>query len=299
MAPVAKGRPIGLHAAAVHGVGHHRGADGVVRSEHLGGDGIAESSGQHLLLLDGHGILRAVGVLIVAEVLIAQGRIVEDTDLDGHGRARGVGHAQAQADHAGLVGAGVGQRNALGEGQVVHAPNGLNDAALLRDGNSAAAGVFSAKNVVPGGTPLAHTEGEKRGIVLSVVVEQFLVVVGLFQAVALHRADGEAAVALADGHAYVIIAEGIDVRQLCGHCAYRRDRHQTDRQGCGEQPRKQSFLHLLFLLFLLLHIEQDADGLPALRGHQQGVIAGCRHAEPAVFVKAQGAAGEVFHLSGA
>ena len=157
MAPVAEGCLGGL-LVAVDGVGDHGGAIGIVRGEQL----LRDVAGQHLFLADRFGFLRAcIVVLIVAEILLAQRGIVEDARLDGHRRAAAVGHAEAQADHAGLVGAGVGEGNALGEGQAVHAPNRLDGAVLLGDGNAAAVfiGVAAAKDVVLGGVPLAHAEG--------------------------------------------------------------------------------------------------------------------------------------------
>ena len=155
MAPVAEGYFGGL-LVIVDGVGRHRGAVGVIRGEQL----LWNAAGQHLFLADRFGLLcTCIVILIVAEILLAQGGIVEDARLDGHGRAAAVGHAEAQADHAGLVGAGVGEGDALGEGQAVHAPYRLDGAALLGDGDAAAAGVATAKDVVLGGVPLAHAEG--------------------------------------------------------------------------------------------------------------------------------------------
>ena len=155
MAPVAEGCLGGL-LVAVDGVGDHGGAIGVIRGEQL----LWNVAGQHLFLADRFGRLcTCIVVLIVAEILLAQRGIVEDARLDGHRRAAAVGHAEAQADHAGLVGAGVGEGDALGEGQAVHAPDRLDSAVLLGDGNAAAAGVLAAKEVVFGGVPIAHAEG--------------------------------------------------------------------------------------------------------------------------------------------
>ena len=175
-------------------------------------------------------------VLIVAEILLAQRGIVEDARLDGHGCAAAVGHTEAQADHTGLVGAGVGEGDALGEGQAVHTPNRLDGAVLLGDSDTAAAGVFAAKNVILGGAPRAHAEGQEGSVILPVVVEQLFVVVGLFQAVTLHRAHGEAAVFLADGYADVVVAEGAGLCQLVSQRGDGHRRQQADHHCCAEQP---------------------------------------------------------------
>ena len=233
MAPVAEGC-LGEPLVAVDGVGDHRGAVGIVRGEQL-----VRHIGQDLLLTYSHGLWGAeVGVLIVAEILLAQGGIVEDARLDGHGRAAAVGHAEAQADHAGLVGAGVGEGDALGEGQAVHAPDRLDGAVLFGDGNAAAVfiGVAAAKDVVLGGVPRAHAEGQEGSVILPVVIEQLFVVVGLFQAVTLHRAHGEAAVFLADGHTDVVVAEGVGLCQLVSQRGDGHRRQQAEHHCCAEQP---------------------------------------------------------------
>ena len=232
MAPVTEGY-FGGPLVAVDGVGRHRGAVGVIRGEQL----LRNVAGQHLFLADRFGLLcTCIVVLIVAEVLLAQRGIVENARLDGLRRAAAVGHAEAQADHAGLVGAGVGEGDALGEGQAVHTPYRLDGAALLGDGDAAAAGVAAAKDVVLGGVPLAHAEGQEGSVILPVVIEQLFVVVGLFQAVTLHRAHGEAAVFLADGHTDVVVAEGVGLCQLVSQRGDGHRRQQADHHCCAEQP---------------------------------------------------------------
>ena len=232
MAPVAEGCLGGL-LVIVDGVGHHRGTVGVIRGEQL----LWNVAGQHLFLADRFGLLcTCIVVLIVAKILLAQGGVVEDARLDGHRRAAAVGHAEAQTDHAGLVGAGVGEGDALGEGQAVHAPDRLDSAVLLGNSDTAAAGVFAAKEIVLDGVPRAHAEGKEGSVILPVVVEQLFVVVGLFQAVALHRAHGEAAVFLADGHADVVVAEGVGLCQLVSQRGDGHRRQQAEHHCCAEQP---------------------------------------------------------------
>ena len=231
VAPVAERRLVRLDRAAADRIRRNRRAVRVVGRKNLVGHG-----GEHLLGGDRRRLLAAVHVLVIAVVDAAERGIIQHARLHRNGTAAAVLHAHAQAHHAGFVRAGVRQRDALRERQPVHTPHGLNHAVRFGDSHLAAAGVAAAKEVILGGAALSHAEREERGVVLSVVIQQVFVIIGFFQAVALHGLDREAAVAFGNRNADIIVTQRVSLGQLGGCRLDRGRREQPDHQRRRQQP---------------------------------------------------------------
>ena len=81
------------------------------------------------------------------------------------------------------------------------------------DGSGVLLRVAAAEEIIPRGAALAHTEGDEGSVILSVVVEQVLVVIGFFQPVACDMKGFDLAKHLIDvGEAkYIIAAIGLNL----------------------------------------------------------------------------------------
>ena len=170
---------------------------------------------------------RAAVDLIVGVVLVAEAGVQQHAGLDG---LRGPADAQVDGDEAVLIGLLRGQREGLREGDALHAPGGGDAVVVLGHGHAggALAGVAAAEDVIARVDPLAHAEGDERGVILPVVVQQVLVVVGFLQTVALGGADQEAAVGCGDVHLDVAVV----------HAPHLRLHGENIRREQGEEHRK-------------------------------------------------------------
>ena len=207
-------------------------------------DGVFTVVAQDLLGLQG-GIQGTGAEVVIPVVLAAEAGVQQDTGPDGLARPA---DGEADGDQTVVLGRRRrrGKREGLREGDAVDAPGGGDGLAVGADVHVAGGGIGPAEEVVLVIRVIANAEGDERGVVLPVVIEQVLVVVGLLQTVAFDGADQEAAVFRGHVHLDVAVVQGLDLIR-CGEDPGGQQGKQQD-QAEEEAQKPFQVLHLDHLL---------------------------------------------------
>ncbi len=220
--------------------------------------------------------------LIGGVVLIPQCGVQQHARPNTDRTAAAVDQAVRDIDHAVFAGAGVGQLNPLGKGQLANRPGCRNACGVLGGGQVIAAQaqkrIIAAENILLDLAGLVgHFERRERRVVPVAVEKQPLVVIGLVQQVAVNCPDGKAAVPGGDRDLDHAVVQQQD--RFLGRTDPNVLEHRsrlTSQQEDGQQNRQQNggqmvshFHSPLPSLWFKVEIGQVTD--PALRDQAEGI----------------------------